>query len=161
MADRFPAQIEIGGPITPDHLQDLFTLARDENCTFNFDESITPFATFLDHIRKHQTLTLTDAEACYGTMEEIEQFCREHRLTFVRHSDGRYEWNAELAWWSPQTGEGSCPSDQNRRVLIAVTDIARSLKKGSPARKVARLTKLLAKDTPPTVPPLVVTGGRP
>jgi hypothetical protein len=157
MADRFPAQIEIGGKISPDCLQDLFALASDENCTFNFDESITPFETFVGHIRQHKTLTLTDDEACYGTIEEIEQFCRAHHLTFVRHSDGRYEWNAELVWWSPQTGEGSCPSDQNHRVLIAVVDVTQTLKRGTPARKIAQLTKLLAKSTPPTVPPLVVT----
>ena len=46
-------------------------------------------------------LVLADVEARFGMFEDLEAFCVEHGIPFDRHSDARYEFDAENVMFRP------------------------------------------------------------
>lgn len=51
-------------------------------------------------------LELEDEEAPWGEFDELERFCREHGLGYLRHSDAKYEHDACMQW-RPSGGGGA------------------------------------------------------
>jgi hypothetical protein len=105
MADYFPGEIRIGGDIPADLLEELFgelssTGAKiggydgtDFNCQ-NADE-------LRQALEENGHLFLADDQARFRMFEELEGFLCEHDIPFDRHSDARYEFDAENVRFRP------------------------------------------------------------
>lgn len=84
MADRSPVQISIGGKIPIASIPDLIAMiALDHALTLGSEEPVDE-----SHFVTGQLLELAIVEAAGGLAENIEDFCVQHRIAFVRNSDG-------------------------------------------------------------------------
>lgn len=117
MADRFPAQIWIGGqlsrskrlyPDDPDDdttvIQGLIGALHSDGASHEYGEA---------EIRSDYTekglfeyldgdvLHFKNDQACNGEFEETEEFCIEHGIPFDRQSHHYDEYDAENVYWRP------------------------------------------------------------
>lgn len=84
MADRSPVQITIGGKIPIACIPDLIAMiALDHALMLGSEEPVDE-----SHFVAGQLLELAIAEAPGGSAENIEDFCIQHGIAFVRNSDG-------------------------------------------------------------------------
>lgn len=98
MADRFPGKIEIGGEIKPELIDGLLeAIQQDSPCSGPDYFGETPESLEDLHTAVHDDyLTLTDDQAHYGNFPAIEAFCIANKIPFQRHSDAKYEYDAEF-----------------------------------------------------------------
>lgn len=163
MADYMAANIKIGGPVTPELVERLAAAAESQGVTIVGDpdsnESLVERILFwIDP--GHTSVVFEDDEARYGEFEDLEKFCRDNGLSYVRHNDGKYELNAEFAWWKPgMPAPATCESNNNEDVLLradAIRDILNG--PGGCIKRLDEIREYLEQNTPPDVPPLVLTG---
>ncbi|MFY9348901.1 MAG: hypothetical protein WBL20_05325 [Sphingobium sp.] len=84
MADRSPVQITIGGKIPIASIPDLIDMiALDHALTLDSEEPVDE-----SHFVMGQLLELAIAEAAGGSAENIEDFCVQHSIAFVRNAGG-------------------------------------------------------------------------
>ncbi len=84
MADRSPAQITIGGQIPLACIPALLRMITlDHALTLYSDEPVDE-----DHFMIGSVLELSISQAVGGSAENIEDFCMNHGISFVRNSDG-------------------------------------------------------------------------
>jgi len=105
MGEYYPGEITIGGKVSA-ALLDRFLgeLKSAGGRTGGYDGD--PFeAKDADELRlaldNDGLLVLADPEASYGRFEELEAFCVEHGIPFDRHSDAKYEFDAENVYFRP------------------------------------------------------------
>lgn len=152
MPDRFAATIDIGDEITnPKVAAALITAIADDGPRWEWGEpSLESEDEIIDLMQDTAggTLRLVDEEARYGQFDAIESACRELGLSFVRHSEARYEYDGELVWWQPGMNEvGWSCADQEANPLVAVSEIRRWLEQN------LNVSKMLDRHTPPEMPP--------
>jgi hypothetical protein len=96
MADYFPGEIHIGGPIPRRLLKRLIAaiVAEGLSLTNYGDPAATP-STLQKALEAGEIVHLYDDQATYGQFEGLENFLARHRIHFNRHSDSRYEFSAE------------------------------------------------------------------
>jgi hypothetical protein len=104
--------------------------------------------------------------------EELEEFCATQEISFDRHSDAKYEWDAENVYFRPGMEEPvGVLSNNDRddlfpvgRIRPVVKDLAELTQKAAtPAgfRELDRLVKSLVAALPPEIeplPPLEIVG---
>lgn len=92
MANRVPASILIGGQVKPDLLSELVEKIRFEGLAVEWGGE-----TFdARHRIVGEPLALFDEECAWGQFDELEAFCVEHKLPFVRWAGGYPgEWSPE------------------------------------------------------------------
>lgn len=150
MADRMAAEIKIGGPLPKDKIQEFMDIIEGSGAGPEYGEGSWDPEEILDAIHREAVLDLYDDEAAWGEFPELEAFCRGVGLSFVRRSEAKYEYDAEVIWSTPLGGGGCNVSAEGVPVLDAET-IRDLLKKGVTALE-ARLDEL----EPPEVPPLTI-----
>jgi hypothetical protein len=105
MADCFPGEIKIGGSV-PTALVDEFL--RQVSCAGGsvggydgpaFD--CRDAEGLREALNESGHLVLADPEARYGQFEELEQWCVRHGVAFDRHSDAKWEYDAENVRFRP------------------------------------------------------------
>lgn len=105
MADRFPANIEIGGKV-PKKLQAGLVKALQADGVQ--DDQNEPVADVQAYVVKSSEAGLTahfaDDQARYGSFAETEEYCQKNGICFRRHSDSRYEYDAEVVLFRPDKG---------------------------------------------------------
>ena len=125
MGDYFAGEIEIGGPVSRSELNELIDLIVDEGLkedysdTWTRDKLVKAFAT-------QDTVRLTDDQASYGEFPELEEFLVEHKISFNRHSDARYEYDATNLYYRGEETIGEAAvffSTQEGHDLIPVETI--------------------------------------
>jgi len=104
MADYIAAHIEIGGKLARTKLTELLSLIHQLSSE---DYSSSPpnqeyLQTCTD---ENKPLALYDDQARYGEFPELEQFCIANNLTFNRHSSPKYEYEGQIRFFSPDSGE--------------------------------------------------------
>ena len=104
MADYMAAQIEIGGKLARTKLTELLSLIHELSAE---DYSSSPpnqeyLQTCTD---ENKPLALYDDQARYGEFPELEEFCIANNLTFKRHSSPKYEYEGQIRFFSPDSGE--------------------------------------------------------
>ena len=112
MADHFWGRIQIGGDLRKDGVRRFCEAlgAEDEFELLRFMED--------GHIVRD------DCEARYGQFEELEDACRELGLSYVRQSDGKYEFSPEIVFWQPgMSGAYAVITDHDHNMQVSMDDV--------------------------------------
>jgi len=86
MADNAWAEITIGGNLIAEKVGDLTKILNNE-CGYLLEED----KTLNDHLYQGN-LYFENSEAANGEFKELEEFCKENKLSFIRTSDAFYNW---------------------------------------------------------------------
>jgi hypothetical protein len=105
MSDHFPGEIRIGAKIAAALLEGFLQEVTATGASVG-DYGDTPFdcktaEELREALDESGHLHLADAEARYGQFEDLETFCVEHGIPFDRHSDAKYEFDAENVRFRP------------------------------------------------------------
>ena len=99
MADYFPGEIRIGGTIPGDVLEAFLAEVNATGAKVGGYEGLefaaTTAADLTEALDGDGHLFLVNDQARSGMFEEMEAFCVRHGISFDRHSDARYEYDAE------------------------------------------------------------------
>ncbi len=117
MADRFPAQILIGGQVSrtkrlypddPDDdttiLQGLVSALNDDGASPEYGDVAIDDKCTEKELEKYIDcgwLRLRQDQAVLGEFPETEQFCIDNGISYDRNSDHYCEYDAELLYWRP------------------------------------------------------------
>jgi len=124
MADHFPAEIHIGGPIPRDILDELVKeIVATEASLKGYSEDTVTDESARKAFQEGKIIDLYDDQARYGSFEELENFLVEHEIHFDRHHDSYCEYNAENVYCRGNQEILNRPSNQNGDVLIRRDDI--------------------------------------
>ena len=115
MADRVSASIALGGVITAAQLAELTQLITDECLSTEWDgEPFDP-----SQLTPGEPLQLHAHEVAWGMFEELEAWCREHHVPYVRWSGGfGSEWGAERVVFDGADEPRSYDADESDRVFV-------------------------------------------
>ncbi len=124
MADHFPAEIHIGGPIPRDILDELVKeIVATEASLKGYTEDTVTDESARKAFQEGKIIDLYDDQARYGSFEELENFLIEHEIHFDRHHDSYCEYSAENVYCRGNQEILNRPSNQNGDVLIRRDDI--------------------------------------
>jgi len=156
MADHFPGEIHIGGPIPRAVLQKLIRAAVDEGVSVEGYGGPDADAEALQKaFQEGAVVHLYADQARYGMFALLEQFLVKHRIHFDRSSEAFCEYNAEVVWYRGGQSAVVLPADQNGNVLLDRETVAAVLEDASldaPA-KVEAIRRLVSPpDTAPLAP---------
>ena len=168
MGDYFPGKIEIGGQLAEELVESFVDAIMMDGATIGDDyDDGTPDEGDVDKAVRNVSaekisIKFCDTEATGGVFENIESFCHNNKLAYVRHSDAKYEYHEEIVYWFPgMTEEESLPCC-NEAVVVPVKDLLEVINDDSSHAliRLARLSRMLTKYQLPTVPPIELVGGR-
>ena len=54
-------------------------------------------------------VSVTAPDVNYGEFEDLEHYCRNNGLSYIRHNEGEAEFQPKMAWWFPGM---KCPKEQ-------------------------------------------------
>lgn len=130
MSDRIAAYIRIGGPIPSRLTIPLATAITTEGLSLDWGNS--PFSPTNEEdlltAAHNGPLFLYDDHARNGTFETLETFLRRHHIAFDRHSEAKYEYDAEMVSYRPGMRKPFIwASTQNGEAFVSRTLIASAL----------------------------------
>ena len=176
MSERIAAEIQIGGKVRRSVAEELCGVIATERVSLEWGGS--PFKPrTVDELlaARHDngdgllTLRLYDDEASWGEFDDLEEFLREHKIPFVRYTEGKYDYDPEVVGFHPTCGHVQELTDHNRNPTLqaaALKPIANSLARilagmrngkletAKLQLKLQRLHGKLRKCLPPDVPAL-------
>lgn len=129
MSDRFPAKISIGGKIKRRDVVSLCDQITEAGVCSGWDgdtvECSPASEAELLRIAPSGYIELYDVDARYGQFEDLEQFLTQHDISFDRHSEAKYEYNAEMVNFRSGMKEPVVlPSNQEgSETFVAVYDL--------------------------------------
>jgi len=97
MSDRMAARIWVGGKISKanEELADeLFGLLK-EQWTDDWASHVTD-EYIMKAVTEGKPVEVANPEIAWGEFTDLENFCKENNLCFLRHSSPRYEYDGEL-----------------------------------------------------------------
>lgn len=161
MGDRFPAYITIGGKLAADKFDDLISAITNEGAaceSYGGDTDETSVREYIEaQIKAAGTIEFYDAEANYGNFNSLEEFCREAKLHYCRHSDGYSEFDAEFEWWHPgMTVPVSALATNGGDSVVLVSQLEELMMNGpndAEGYLASVLEEFIKKAKPPEVPP--------
>ena len=178
MADRMSAEIWIGGRLRRSLLEQLpvsdLCLDWDDNRLQSVSE-----ANLLAARDEDGLLHFADAEAAWGEFEELENWLRNHKIPFQRHSEGKYEYSPRLVAFRPdlkgkrnqdidllatQSGNPVVEMVSIEKIIDQMAGLAADRKQPAVRhlqrweKLFAKLVKVLPPHLPP-LPPLEIVGG--
>lgn len=60
----------------------------------------------------------------YGECDDLKSFCRDHNLSYIHNSDPKYEYDAEISYWTPELKkEKRFLTTANREETVLVDDV--------------------------------------
>ena len=122
MADRVSASIALGGVITAAQLTGLPPLITDECLSPEWDGE--PFEP--SQLTPGEPLQLHAHEVAWGMFEELEAWCRDHHVPYIRWSGGfGSEWGAERVVFDGADEPRSYDADENDRVFVDRSTVER------------------------------------
>lgn len=137
MADRLWTWIAIGGDIPEDKIPELAGRLDYEG----FDDgnvSIPKDAAGWEALlsgSEGSTVECSANEVAWGTFEELEAFCSENGIAFLRRTDPKYKYSGEYVWRNvPGVEDGECSCDaegyetlevDHLKALLKILEIAR------------------------------------
>lgn len=115
MANRVPASILIGGQITPDIFSALVEKIQFEGLAIQWGGEIFDAS----HHIVGEPLALFEEECAWGRFDDLEPFCIEHGLPFIRWAGGYPgEWSPERLIFRGSGEPDSYMVDESDRVVI-------------------------------------------
>jgi hypothetical protein len=132
MSEPIGISITIGGELPAPLIERLLNAAEDQI------EDISEGPTSMKDLRAANGKTLRwQGLANYGDVSNLMTFCEKHKLSFIYHCEGKYEYCAEISFWVPGMKHRlSVQSDQSGNWLADTNKI----------RPLAELLLGLAKD---------------
>jgi len=173
MSEHLNAEIWIGGQVPRRTARRLCAAIRDQAVSLEWGEAWFDPAQpsdLMDACRDVQgtgLLYLCDEEAPWGRLETLESFLIRNQIPFRRRSEGKYEYDPELAEFRPghellvlytnHRGEALVSLAVIRQIQDDLRATAAALRRSEPAvakKKLRQALKLLASRLPPELPPL-------
>ena len=160
MGDRCSVTITFGGRIPSSAIPALVELVRAyDEVGSTLDDDDVPV--------RGEPVVLTDFSANYASTEDVDAFCVEHGLTWVRRHGPGDEYGASIEWGvgdqeykSLPIGGGKDGPDGDAGPLVAIADLAALLDRCANANQLWHVFgAFVAEHTPDEVPPLVVVPG--
>jgi hypothetical protein len=112
----------------------------------------------LESLRDNR-LWLCDDQASYGEFPELESACQNLSLSYTRHSEGKYEYDAEVIEWRPGMTEPlvRVGSNHDEGAYVPVKEVEKALKHLE-ANRIGKAKKLLLALCPkiPKLPPFEI-----
>jgi hypothetical protein len=126
MSEQFFGEISIGGILKRSDLPGFIKAVNDSY----YDDTLKTEKDVLGYIQEtDEVFEISSGQASWGEFKELEEFCREHDLSYNRRSDHHSECNAEFAIWRPGMAEPNVNmSDTDGDVVINVDQLKRVLK---------------------------------
>jgi len=140
MADRFTAEIRIGGKVKRARIPALIQAINAEQLQQEWGKALPEITTedqLLSHRNEKGVLWFCNEEQAWGQFEDLEEFLRESGIPFNRGHDPRYDSDGELALFRPGMKEPRyCVADASGALMVAVEKIQniRDLLKRNPAK---------------------------
>jgi len=154
MSDRYPAEIQIGGPIPRMILVELVKEIVATGASLDdYSGRIVTQESVQETLQEGQIIKLCDDQACYGGFEELEDFLVRRGIHFNLHCDAFCEYDGENVYFRGGKRLLSLPASQKGNILIRFEDITNILNNQDmdDHRKLETLTKLIV---PPETKPL-------
>lgn len=115
MANRVPASILIGGLVTPDLFSALVEKIQFEGLAVQWGGEIFDAS----HRIVGEPLALFDEECAWGQFDQLEAFCVEHKLPFIRWAGGYPgEWSPERLIFRSDGQPDSYMVDESDNVVV-------------------------------------------
>jgi len=129
MADYMAANIEIGGKLPQGKLTELLSLIDDLSAEGYCGSP--PNQEFLVKCTDNKKpVVLYDDQARYGEFEELEQFCIKNNLTFKRQSSPKYEYEGQIRFFSPDSGDRVIGATDDGELYLKLSELEEYQKKG-------------------------------
>jgi len=115
MANRVPASIRIGGQLSSDSFDALVAKIQFEGLAVEWGGEVFRAS----HRAPGEPLELFDEECAWGQFDELEAFCIENKLPFVRWAGGYPgEWSPERLIFRGEGAADSYMVDESDNVVI-------------------------------------------
>ncbi len=135
MADYMAAHIEIGGKLTRTKLKELLSLIHDLSAEDYW--SSPPNQEYLQKCTdENKPLALYDDQARYGEFPELEEFCIVNNLTFNRKSSPKYEYEGQIRFLSPDSGDQVIGATDDGEPYLKLSELKDYQEKGLPLQEV-------------------------
>ena len=122
MADYMAAHIEIGGKLARAKLTELLSLI--EELSAEDYGSSPPNQEYLQTCAdENKPLALYDDQARYGEFPELEQFCIANNLSFNRKSSPKYEYEGQIRFFSPDSGESNISATDDGEPYLKLSEL--------------------------------------
>lgn len=154
MSDRYPAEIQIGGPIPRALLDELVKEIVATGASLDdYGGRIVTNESVQEVLQEGQIVKLCDDQAHYGSFEELEDFLVRRGIHFNLHFDAYCEYDGENVYFRGGKRVLSLPSTQNGNILIRHEDVVGLLNDNNldDCSKLKALVKLVE---PPETKPL-------
>lgn len=164
MSDRFPGLIDIGGEIkTPEQFHSMASAIASQGVSHDWGDADVDVSDVVEMVfdpdRDNAPLKLMDDQARSGEFEELEETLRELGIPYQRHSDTKYEYDGELAWWQPgmkKAGVVNATQDGEPTVTLKELKEAMQMDGRSITETLHAVEQLIKEKSPPRLPPLTV-----
>jgi len=167
MSDRFPVQVNIGGPVTLDLLKDIVGIAQNEGFGRNW-EWMSSEEILLKHTLqvlhegngKIEYLDFNCNELAYEAEKPLTDFLIDKGIPYEAMTGPRYEYAASMHWWRPgmkHLGTWSHFDGDTRTVTISLEQLIKWKKR---KRGLADVIKFL-EAIPPPMPPFELIDWKP
>ena len=129
MADYMAAHIEIGGKLARTKLKELLSLIHELSAE-DYGSS-PPNQEYLQTCTdENQPLALYDDQARYGEFPELEEFCIANNLTFNRKSSPKYEYEGQIRFFSPDSGERNISATDDGEPYLKLSQLKEYQERG-------------------------------
>jgi len=159
MADRFSAEITIGGRIPLELLDELVGVVETEGLGVEWgvaglDKSEIR-QVIVEAAQNGRTARFVDDQACYGWFEDLESWLTANGVDFDRYNECRYEYEAQNVYGRGSKQPVVFTADQEGVNLVYVRKLRKVLTGGGqPTGKLKRIAKLIR--TPSELGPIVL-----
>lgn len=162
MPDRFSAFINIGGRLRKRHVARFIKLVADCEASLDWGDAI-----FRPRSEKElcealtgDLLALCNDQAPYGEFDKLETGCRKLGLSYMRCTEGKYEYDGVRVDWRPgmrQPLVRDCSNERSSKVFVAADAVAKALaalERGHVERAIKILRRLCPEIAP--LPPFEI-----
>jgi hypothetical protein len=129
MADYMSAHIVIGGKLSENKLDEFCSLILELHADF-FDGALAD----KDYVRlcseQKKSMFLADFQARYGEFEVLKKFCMDNNLCFKRQGSPKDEYEGEIRFFSPDTGDFRFGATDNGDPYLKLSELETYKKKG-------------------------------
>ncbi len=130
MSERLAAEIQIGSKVRRRVAEELCGVIATERVSLEWGD--VPFGpTTVDELLAARvdngdgllTLRLYDDQASWGEFDGLEHFLHEHKIPFVRYTEGKYDYDPEVVAFHPACGLVQELTDHNRNPIVQTSAI--------------------------------------
>jgi hypothetical protein len=124
MSEPIAAEIRIGGKIRQAVVPGLCKAIREECLSFDWGDthfvpnSAEELINACDERDGVRLLCLCDDQASYGQFSIVEKYLVEAGICYRRHSDAKYEFDAQIVEFRPGLGQVVFASNNNGELLV-------------------------------------------